>query len=121
MSTDEQPKDHVENKAATEDVSDFEKNVKSRSTWLRLLFIALFCFLYAISRPILFVVIVIQFFWILFTSESNRGLLEFGQSLATWTYQVVCYLTFNTDEKPFPFEQPWPSAGADEAASAEEQ
>lgn len=122
MSTEEHPKDHIEEEQpAVEDVSDFEKNVKSSSTWLKLFFIALFFVFYAISRPILFVVIVIQFFWVLFTSETNRGLLEFGQSLATWTYHVVRYLTFNSDEKPFPFDQPWPSAGATADATAQEE
>lgn len=121
MSTEDPPKDHAEEQAAVEEASDFEKNVKSRSTWLRLFFIALFFIFYAISRPILFVVVVVQFFWILFTSEANRGLLEFGQSLASWTYHVVRYLTFNSDEKPFPFDQPWPSATAGQEAPLKDE
>ena len=100
--------------------SDFEKNVKSRSTWLRLLFMAVFLIIYAVSRPVVFVVVVIQFFWILFTSEANKGLLEFGQSLATYTYQIVRYLTFNSEEKPFPFDQPWPAAAPGDTVAAED-
>lgn len=120
MTEDEQPKDHVETDAPAEEVSDFEKNVKSRSTWLRLVFMAVFFIVYAISRPVVFVVVAIQFFWILFTSQANKGLLEFGQSLATYTYQIVRYLTFNSDDKPFPFDEPWPSAEPAAQAAAED-
>lgn len=120
MAEDEQPKDHAETEAPAEEISDFEKNVKSRSTWLRLLFMAVFLIIYAVSRPVVFVVVVIQFFWILFTSEANKGLLEFGQSLATYTYQIVRYLTFNSEEKPFPFDQPWPAAAPGDTVAAED-
>jgi hypothetical protein len=36
-----------------------------------------------------------------------------GQSLARYIYENVRYLTFNTDERPFPFGGKWPSARSD--------
>ena len=45
----------------------------------------------------------------LFTGETNKLLEKFGQSLATDTYQIICYLTFNTEEWPFPFDLDWPA------------
>jgi hypothetical protein len=32
-----------------------------------------------------------------------------GQALATYTYQIIRYLTFNTEERPFPFDSDWPA------------
>lgn len=86
------------------------KNLKSRSTWLRLFFMLVMALLYSVSRLVIGVVVLLQFFWVLFTGKTNEQLLKFGQSLATYTYQIVRYLTFNTEERPFPFDADWPTA-----------
>lgn len=95
---------------APEQRAPIENNIKSRSTWLRLLFIIVCGFLYALSRLVVFVVVVLQFFWLLFTGEPNSRLSAAGQSLATYTYQLVRYLTFNSDVRPFPFDDDWPTS-----------
>ena len=86
-----------------------EEHLKSRSTWLRLLFMILMVVLYSLSRLVVTAVIVIQFLHVLFTGEKNQQLLVFGQSLATYTYQIVLYLTFASEVRPFPFDTDWPS------------
>ena len=88
--------------------SPIEENVKSRPTWLRLVFMIIVVVLYAIARVVVGAVVGFQFFWVLFTGATNKDLLQFGQSLATYTYQIIRYLTFNTDERPFPFDADWP-------------
>jgi hypothetical protein len=80
-----------------------EENIKSRSTWLRLLFMILFLALWSISRILVLAVV----FWVLFTGDTNARLLAFGTSLATYSYQIISYLTYNTEEQPFPFSD-WP-------------
>jgi len=87
-----------------------EENVKSRSTWMRLLFMIICSLLYAVSRFVVFTVVALQFLWLLFTGESNQRLVAAGQSLATYTYQLVRYLTFSSDVRPFPFDDDWPSS-----------
>ncbi|HEY5622903.1 MAG TPA: DUF4389 domain-containing protein [Gammaproteobacteria bacterium] len=84
-----------------------EENVRSSSTWLRLLFMILFFALWSISRIVVFAVVVLQFLWVLFSGEPNERLSLFGHSLATYSYQIVRYLTFDTEEQPFPFSD-WP-------------
>lgn len=86
-----------------------EQNLKSRATWLRLLFMALFGLFISFAGMIGTVIVVIGFFWVLFTGEVNRELRQIGQAIASYMYEVVRYLTFNTDEKPFPFGGAWPS------------
>ncbi len=85
-----------------------EQNLKRRSTWIRLLFMAAFVALYMITRIVFGAVVVFQFLWVLFTAETNKQLTELGQSLATYTYQIMRYLSFNSEEKPFPFSANWP-------------
>jgi hypothetical protein len=64
---------------------------------------------YSISRIVVIAVVVVQLFWVLLIGETNEKLKVFGQSLYTYTYQIVLYLTFNTEERPFPFDADWPN------------
>lgn len=101
------PRDHVV-EPNEDGTPSLERNVKSRSTWLRLFFMIVMVLLYGVSRIVVAAVVLIQFFTLLFAGRTNEPLKEFGQSLATYTYQIVRYLTFNTEERPYPFDQAWP-------------
>jgi multisubunit Na+/H+ antiporter MnhE subunit len=97
----------------TEDTSSnraLEENLKSRSTWLRFVFMIVFVLIYGVTRIVLGAVVILQFLWVLFTAETNPRLLHLGASLATYTYQILRYLTYNTEERPFPFDLDWPNA-----------
>ena len=116
MTTNDQPMDHVppdETTGETETRSEMEKNVTSRSTWLRLVFMIIFCFLYGLSRFVLAAVIVIQFFYVLLTGETREEMKTFGHSLAIYSYQIVEYVTFNSEKKPFPLDAAWPTSLGD--------
>ncbi|HZW60062.1 MAG TPA: DUF4389 domain-containing protein, partial [Woeseiaceae bacterium] len=91
----ETPRDHVPPESGEQ--PNVEENLKSRSTWLRLLYILVFVAIYAISRIVLFAVVALNFFWLLFTGDTNDKLTASGQSLATYTYELIRYMTFNTD------------------------
>ena len=106
MNDNRPPPDHVvPDPDATPDADDdaheqgLEDNIKSKSTWLRLLFMILFVALWSISRIVVLAVIVLQFFWVLLTGQTNARLTSFGQSLATYSYQIICFLrnTFRSD------------------------
>ena len=50
----------------------------------------------------------------LITTELNEQLLDFSDSLTKYVSQILFYITFKSEERPFPFS-PWPS---DEKSSA---
>lgn len=111
MTTSDQPMDHVPPAAESgeqSEPSNLEKNVKMGSTWLRLFFMVIFGLLYGLSRLVTAAVVVVQFFHVLFTGETNGQLKTFGHSLAIYSYEVVEYLTFNSETKPFPLDSAWP-------------
>ncbi|MDH3532032.1 MAG: DUF4389 domain-containing protein [Gammaproteobacteria bacterium] len=91
-----------------------EDNIKSRSTWLRGLFMCIYCVLFWLASIVGATVVIIGFFWVLFTGEKNTQLGQVGQGIAGYVYEIVRYLTFNTDDKPFPFGAPWPAGGTEE-------
>lgn len=117
MSTEYPPRDHApgEDDYDPEPEPDtrtgarpIEENIKSRSTWLRGLFMLVFVAIYMLSRIVVGAVVLLQFLWVLFTGEPNDRLRVLGQSLATYTSQLIRYLTWNTERRPFPFDEDWP-------------
>ena len=108
--TDETPRDYPHEPPARGPA--FEQHVKSRSTWLRLVFMIIMWVLYELTRVVTAVVVILQFLHVLFTGETNPRLKHFGGSLAAYTHEMVSYLTFNTEVRPFPFDAEWPAGVA---------
>lgn len=80
-----------------------------KDKWMRLLYMVLFGFIGYMIRFVALILIVLQFFTVLFTGTPNATLLQLGQVLSTYTYQILLFLTYNSEEKPYPFN-PLPSA-----------
>ena len=110
MTNDGMPKDHVEEEGFEEpEEGGLETRLKSKSTWLRLLFMLITMILFGLANMIGFVVVVLQFFWVLFTGETKKEFSRVGHQLALYAHEIIDYLTYNTEERPFPFDRDWPS------------
>ena len=83
-----------------------KENIRCRPTWTRGLFMLLFAVIYGLAEIVITVVVVFQFLYVLFTGKTIPNLLHFGQGLSTFVYDIMLFLTYNTEEKPFPFG-PW--------------
>jgi hypothetical protein len=90
---------------------DLKKNVKDKDTWLRFVYLVVFGVAFYLSIGLTFATSVFQFLAKLFSGSSFVGLADFGDNLATYQAQVTRFLTFASDDKPFPFA-PFPSKGA---------
>lgn len=93
-----------------------EQNLKSRPTWMRLVFMFVFYILVSVVSMVATVVVILGFLWVLFTGETNERLKSAGQGIANYVRQVIEYLTYNSDERPFPFDAEWPSPDAEASA-----
>lgn len=115
MNTDTRPGDHPIDDDADESAGHqaLERNVKSKATWLRLVYMLVFYVLASVAAIVATVVVVLGFFWVLFTGETNEQLRRTGQSLGAYFDEILRYLTYNTDVRPFPFDAGWPSSGPD--------
>lgn len=81
---------------------------KPRTIWFRALYMLLLAFAYHVSGMVLFLITVIQFVVTLLTGARNERLSSFGKSLGIYLQQIACFLTFSTEDLPFPFKD-WPS------------
>ncbi len=89
---------------------DMIDSVKETSTWYRGLYMLLFAIIYSIAELMVILVAVFQFVATLFTGRPMERVLDFGDDLSIYVYEILQYVTFNSDEKPFPFG-PWPTEG----------
>ena len=94
---------------------DLKQNLTAAETWLRGLFILLFAFLLVVARIVTGAVVVFT----VFTGQTNDNLRYFGASLAQFIFQTLLYVTYNSNDKPFPFN-PWPEVDIVEAESGED-
>jgi hypothetical protein len=99
--------------------NEVSQNLKNQSTWMRGLYILIYAVFYTIAEIVLFAVIVFQFLLKLFTSETNERLRKLGQGLSTYIYQILQFMTFNSDYQPYPFGA-WPKSEP-KAIKSEEQ
>ena len=83
--------------------SDIKSNLTNADTWLRIVFIVLFLLLVQLIGWVLLAVVVVQFVLVLFSGEKNKQLASFGGRLGTYLKQIVSYMSFASDAKPFPF------------------
>ncbi len=89
-----------------------EENLKSRGTWTRLLFMVICCILISIASFVGSFVVVFGFLWVLVTGNVNPQIRQVGQSIAAYVYENIRFLTFNTEDRPFPLGNDWPSGNA---------
>ena len=93
---------------------DYKHNIKEHSAWMRGLYIVLFTVIYSVAEIVIVLVVLLQFLSVLLTSRTNDKLLSLGMNLSTFIYQILSYVTFNSDDRPFPYSD-FP-AGASVAA-----
>jgi hypothetical protein len=80
-----------------------KRRLLDQDTWIRFAFMAFFVFVYSVVEIVIAVVVLLQFGSHLITGTDNPILRAVGGGLGKFVYQMVLFLTYNTDKKPFPF------------------
>ena len=80
-----------------------KETLTNMHTWKRGLFMVIFSMISGVAKLIVTLVAVFQFVTLLFKGQTNQAVIPLGQNLSTYLYQITLFLTFKTDEMPFPF------------------
>ncbi len=88
-----------------------KSNLLSSKHWMRLVFMLLFAGLLQVAAILMWVLVTLQFLFALITANDNVNLRRFGHTLSQYIYQALQFLTYNSEEKPFPFSD-WPEGEA---------
>ena len=92
---------------------EVKKNLTHGEAWLRVFFIVVFAFVYWVVNWVLAAVVFVQVCWSLITAGTSERLRAFSVSLGEYLRQIVRFITYNSDDMPFPFAD-WPEPDAEE-------
>lgn len=90
------------------DLSEIKKHLTRTNTWVRAFFmlvlaLILYSLVYTPLKYLFILLILFQLGSKLLMGELNENLLSFSKSLCLYIYQLLSYLTYSTEKKPFPF------------------
>lgn len=86
-----------------------KQSLTAQDKWLRFLFMVFFFVINYFVQMVVGFIALVQFIFTLFKGEPNERMVQFGDSLSQFIFQMMAYLTYATHEKPFPFNE-WPVA-----------
>jgi hypothetical protein len=92
--------------------NEMKSSLTATDTWKRGLFMVLFVVIYSIAEFVLGMIVFFQFLHVLFNREINERLRELTTDISVFIYQILQFLTFNSEVKPYPFAA-WPDGPAD--------
>ncbi len=93
-----------ENKTNSKDCNISEKNADLFS---RVFYTILFCFIGWMTLWVFTFVVLIQFGFLLITGQVNKNLKGFNKEIGLFLFDMIKYLSFQSNIKPFPFRD-WP-------------
>ena len=76
---------------------------EDKSTWQRILFVAVFWIIFHLVQFVLLAVAIGQCLFKLFNGNANPQLSHLGHNLSQFVQEILAYVTFNSDQRPFPF------------------
>lgn len=91
--------------------------IKDRQQWLRLVFMLLYAIVLNLTMWVLGVVVVVQLLFKLITGHTQAGVGRFAADLDRFISQIVRFLTYQSETRPFPFNpvNQSPASTVDEA------
>lgn len=82
---------------------ELKQNMSNCSQWGRLLYMLLFGAVLYLVMAVLCLVVVVQAVFALVTGSTNENIQEFSKDLSRYITQIVFFLTYNENKKPYPF------------------
>jgi hypothetical protein len=73
----------------------------------RLIYSIIMMIIYTFLKPLIILVAILQYLHVAVKKTTHPLLLSFGHSLAQYTYEIIAYVTVNSEQVPYPFA-PWP-------------
>ncbi len=89
---------------------ELKSKIANPGHWMRLLLMALmYIILFSLVQFIVTISLLIQWVLVLFSGEPNARLKHFTRGLNRYAYQIMEFLNFNSEERPFPLSD-WPES-----------
>ena len=83
-----------------------KNNLLNFETYQRFALMLVFVLIYSIVEIIVYAVALFQIIYLLFTGNMHIEVKKFAKGITAYLYDIVKFLTFDSEKLPFPFE-PW--------------
>jgi hypothetical protein len=97
----------------SEKLDNIIDNLKQPSVWVRIILMFAFAVVLYPVFLVLLVLMIAQMLFVIITGESNANLRSLGVALSVYIFQIVQFMSYVTDVKPFPFSD-FPKAENDD-------
>ena len=97
----------------SEKLDNIIDNLKQTSVWVRIILMFAFAVVLYPVFLVLLVLMIAQMLFVIITGESNANLRSLGIALSAYIFQIVQFMSYVTDVKPFPFSD-FPKAENDD-------
>ena len=97
----------------SEKLDNIIDNLKQPSVWVRIILMLAFAVVLYPVFLVLLVLMIAQMLFVIITGESNANLRSLGVALSAYVFQIVQFMSYVTDTKPFPFSD-FPKAENDD-------
>ena len=87
--------------------NDVKKNLLSRDLWLRIMYMIIFYIVSKIVWMLITLIAVVQIVSSLLSGKVIVPVWEFSHGLNRYILKIIDFITFRSEEKPFPFSE-WP-------------
>ena len=89
-----------------EKIEGVMKFVREPASWWRVLVMGAFVvFLYLIVAPLIMVIMIAQILFTIFSGSPNLNLRDFSKILVEYIKQILEFVLYDRDKKPFPFSE----------------
>ena len=85
------------------DTESLKENFVQQGKWLRLLWMIGFSFIYSISLWLLWLIVTVQFLFVLLTNSPNENILKASSGFRNYMVQILDFITYRSEDKPYPF------------------
>lgn len=93
----------LEEPGRTPESDEIDWGEAENNVWLRGLWMLLFALFFAVAEALLWLLALVQFFWMLFAKARNQPIADFGEDVADWVGRITRFQTGASEDRPFPF------------------
>lgn len=75
-----------------------------KEAWMRILVLIISGIILGLWKGLIQILVIVNWFIVMFTKKRNKGVADFCEIWNTQMYVFLKYMTFVTNQRPFPFE-----------------
>jgi len=85
------------------DTVALSENIKEPSIWVNFFLKVIYLIFLNFIIPFLGFITLLQLLFSLGSKKPNDNLISFSKKISIYTYQIINFITYSSDERPWPF------------------